>query len=154
MVVTLALMAYGLRASEQSNSDVDEILELHRALLESHIRYDVDGVLAAEAEQIVLVSRGEVEFPTKAERFYRFERYLKSVEFEEYRDLISPIVRVSDDGTLGWLIAQVKIAGTRTSGDGEQTPVDAIWAWIELYEKHEGSWIRIGEVSSFKSPNH
>ncbi|UCC48977.1 MAG: hypothetical protein JSV41_02035 [Gemmatimonadota bacterium] len=153
IVVTLALVAYGLRVGEQSNSDVEEILKLHEALLESHIRYDVDGVLAAESEQLVVVSRGEVEFPTREERFHQFERYFESVEFEQYRDLIGPIVRVSDDRTLGWLIAQVKIAGRQTSSDGEQVPIDAIWAWIELYEKHDGRWSRIGEVSSVRPPN-
>ena len=153
IVMTLALMAYGLRASEQSNSDMEEILKLHQALLESHIRSDVDGVLAAESEQLVVVSGGKVEFPTKAERFHQFERYLNSVEFDEYRDLVSPIVRVSDDRTLGWLIAQVKIAGRQTTSDGEQIPVDAIWAWIELYEKHDSRWIRVGEVSNVKPAN-
>jgi len=108
MVVTPALFACALRAGDQSNDDADAILRLHQELLDSHIRHDVAGVLAAESEQLVVVSRGEVHFPSRAERFNQFERYLCSVEFEEYRDLIDPMVRVSDDGTLGWLIAQAR----------------------------------------------
>ncbi len=32
--------------------------------------------------------------------------------------------------------------------DGVETPVDAIWAWIELYEKQLGTWRLIGNVSN------
>ncbi len=142
-----------LNAGEPPDSDIDQILKLHRELLESHIRYDAHGVLAAEPEEIIVVSGGEVRFPRKAERVSRYERYLENVEFTEYQDLIGPIVRVSDDGTLGWLIAQVKITGTVTDGDGEKTPIDSVWAWIELYEKRDGRWLRVGEVSNVKPPD-
>ena len=51
-------------------------------------------------------------------------------------------------GSLGWVIAEVEIKGTRTSDDGESMPVEAIWAWIELYEKREGVWKAVGNVSN------
>ncbi|UCC73976.1 MAG: hypothetical protein JSV86_05310 [Gemmatimonadota bacterium] len=153
IIVTVILTTYSLSADEQLNDDVEQILKLHRELIESHISRDVDGVLAAESEELLVVSGGEVHFRTKAERFAQFERYFRSVEFAEYRDLIDPIVRVSDDRTLGWLTAQVRIAGTQTDSAGEQNPFDMIWAWIELYEKHDGRWVRIGEVSNVKSSN-
>ena len=62
-------------------------------------------------------------------------------------DLRPPLLRVSADGNLGWLIAEVEIRGTRIV-DGVETPVDAIWAWIELYEKQSGTWRLIGNVSN------
>ena len=71
-----------------------------------------------------------------------------------YRDLIDPIVRVSKDGTSGWLIAQVEIMGTRAAGgekaNGERTRFHSVWAWIELYEKRDGRWYRVGEVSNVR----
>jgi hypothetical protein len=60
------------------------------------------------------------------------------------------VVTVSDDGTLAWLVCQVRIEGTRTPPSGEPRPVDSTWAWIELYEKREGEWVRVGNVSNMK----
>ena len=155
LVTIVAILSVMIRvplAHERSRSDAEEILTIHKNLLASHLRNDVDGVLEAEADEIMVASRGEVLFPTKVERAMQFERYLKNVQFEEYRDLISPIVRVSRDGTLGWLIAQVRIVGTRMDSGGKSIPIESTWAWIELYEKREGRWLRVGEVSNVRPP--
>jgi predicted enzyme related to lactoylglutathione lyase len=140
----------GGAADVESNADVDEILRLHREVLEAHKNDDVDLWLSARADRVTMVSRGEVLFPTKEENRPRIEAYLEAAEFEEYRDLIDPIVRVSDDGTLGWLVCQVEIVGTRANDEGERERIDSIWAWIELYEKIEGRWYRTGNVSNMK----
>ena len=127
-LVAFLLTSSVMKADEMLTGDVKEILKLHKGVLESHIGNDVNGILASESEQIVVVSRGEVQFPSRSERVKQFKQYLKGVEFEEYRDLISPIVRVSDDGTLGWLITQVKITGTHNNSDGKQIPFESIWS--------------------------
>lgn len=67
-IVTSALCAFSLQAGDHSKSDVDDILELHNKLLESHRKRNAGGVVESESEQIVVVSRGEVQFPTKTER--------------------------------------------------------------------------------------
>jgi ketosteroid isomerase-like protein len=131
-------------------SDVEAILKMHKDVIDAHKNNDVDALFAIEAEEIVRVSRGEVLYPSKKDRFARFKWYFEHTEFEEYRDLVEPIVRVSEDGTLGWLIAQVKIVGTQTDDDGEQSRIDSVWAWIELYEKKNGRWYRTGDVSNLR----
>lgn len=133
-----------------SNEDVDEILKLHRDVLESHMNDDVAKWLSAESDRVTLVSRGEVSFPTKDERRPGIKAYLEAAEFEKYRDVIDPIVRVSDDGTMGWLVCQVEIVGTRDGAEGMPERIDSVWAWIELYEKIEGRWYRTGNVSNEK----
>ena len=85
-----------------------------------------------------------------AQRVPQFEEYLQNTEFDEYRDLIDPIVRVSADGTLGWLICQVEMVGTYKGMSGDDAKLDAVWAWVELYEKRDGRWLRVGEVSNVR----
>lgn len=152
LVIVLAFVtpAFSTDADEKRNQDVEEILRLHNELIEAHKVGDVDKLLAPEPEQIITVNRGEVLFENKSERIPQFKQYLEDTEFSAYRDLIDPLVRVSKDGTLGWLIAQVKIAGTRTYDVGESKSFDNVWAWIELYEKKNGRWYRIGDVSNVK----
>jgi hypothetical protein len=149
-ILVFAFAVSGFSARGISDGVGQELLRLHRELIEAHKEKDVERLLAAERNDIIQVSRGEVLFPKKSERVQSFSEYLDDVEFQEYRDLIEPIVRVSDDGTLGWLIAQVKIAGTRSGGEGERVRFESVWAWIELYEKREGRWRRIGEVSNLR----
>lgn len=142
-----------LEASERTSGHADEILKIHEALLASHLQNSAEGVLADEADEIVVVTRGEVLFATKKDRTRQFADYLACSKFEQYRDLITPIVRVSEDGTMAWLIAQVQIVGVQTVGDDERVPIESTWAWIELYEKRDGRWVRVGEVSSIKPPD-
>lgn len=146
-------LGFGAAVSGQSDKDAEEILRLHRDLIDAHKGKDVSKLLAPEPDRVFSVSRGEVIYQTKAERISQFTRYLESTEFEEYRDLIDPIIHVSDDGTLGWLIAQVKVAGTRTVDGGADQSFESVWAWIELFEKRDGRWYRIGDVSNVRPDN-
>jgi hypothetical protein len=63
---------------------------------------------------------------------------------------VEPVVTVSADGTLGWVVVQVQARGVQTSKPGETQPLQFVSAWIELYAKREGRWYRVGNVSNFK----
>jgi hypothetical protein len=76
--------------------------------------------------------------------------YLKATNFRQYRDEVPPVVNVSQDETLGWVIAQVYAQGEQATSDGQVSPIQFISAWIELYEKRDGRWLRTGNVSNFK----
>ena len=69
-----------------------------------------------------------------------------------YRDRVPPIVQVSADGSLGWVIAQVEAKGEQTAPDGTVETLEFVSAWIELYEQRGGKWFRTGNVSNFKEP--
>ncbi len=147
---TAHLSVSAIEARERSSDRTAEILKIHQDLLASHLRNDAGGVLSAEADTIVIVSRGEICHAAKEARTREFSEYLSRTEFEEYRDVIDPIVHVSDDGRTGWLLAQVRIAGSRIGADGARKPFESTWAWIELYERQDGRWRRVGEVSCEK----
>lgn len=149
-IAVLFLAAFAASAGSRVGDDTQALLDLHKQLIDAHKKGDVNGVLGPEDERIVMVSRGEVRYATKKERVPEFEKYLARTEFKEYNDLIDPIVSISKDGTMGWVIAQVKIAGTQTGDHGEHIAFESVWAWIELYEKKDDRWRRVGEVSNMK----
>ncbi len=86
-------------------------------------------------------------------------------EFSTYRDLAPPIVRLADDLSQGWLMAQVEVAGTQRTAAGEET-FRSVWAWVELFERDEdgtwsgaaierdedGTWLWVGNVSNAQPP--
>ena len=127
-----------------------KLLALHEEAMRAHRESNAELLLRAEAPDYVLANRGQITQPTLDVRRARFQQYLGTTRFTEYIDLVPPVVRVSNDGNLGWVIVQVRAAGVQTTQDGGSQALAFESAWIELYERREGTWYRVGNVSNFK----
>jgi len=152
-VSTLPLMAAmaTLTVAVPAHPDSQALLRLHQAAIQAHLDQDVEALLEDESDDYVVASRGQVTHPTKQERRDRLGPYLAATEFSVYRDEIEPVVTVSQDGTLGWVIVRIYARGTQSSPDGKAQPVEFRSAWVELYEKRNGRWLRVGNVSNFET---
>ena len=135
-----------LLAAPPATGDAARLLELHGKVIRAHFERKPELLMEDEAEVNVVANRGEITRPTLPERRARFTAYFKDTAFEEYQDLAEPLVTVSADGTLGWVIVQVHARGTRAGGE----KVDFVSAWVELYQKRDGRWWRVGNISNFK----
>jgi len=124
------------------------LLALHEEAMEAHRKSDIELLLRTDSDDFVLVNRGEISHPSMAERSQVLGEYLRRVHFAEYVDTATPVVHVSADGGTGWVIAQVRARGTEVTGAGRSVQFES--AWIELYEKLDGRWRRVGNVSNFK----
>jgi hypothetical protein len=144
-----ALLAFYAGLSPASVADTEQILALHEKVLEAHRRNDVDMLMEDAAVDYILVTNGEVIYPTVDERKLRFGEYFAVTTFDKYEDSIAPIVKVSADGSMAWLIARVSVEAVQDVG-GEDQPLAFISAWIELYEKRAGRWIQTGNLSNFR----
>jgi hypothetical protein len=151
LLVSLGIALAAAPALAAKRSAEQELLDLHRGVLEAHLKSDVDALLAPESDDYLSVNRGEISRPTKRERADRLGPYLRSTRFEVYEDMVPPVVTVSPDQKLGWVAVQVRARGVQAKPDGTQAPVEFQSAWIELYEKRSGRWVRTGNVSNFKS---
>jgi hypothetical protein len=127
-----------------------ELLALHEEAMRAHRESNVDLLLRSEAPDFISANRGQITQPTLDARRAGLRQYLGTTRFTEYIDLVPPVVRVSNDGSLGWVIVQVRGAGAQTTQDGGSQPLAFESAWIELYERRGGSWYRVGNVSNFK----
>ncbi len=149
LLIQLAVVAsIGCATNKDREADIAALEAMHAGVLEAHRSGDIGAWMAQEADTVVSANRGVISFSSHEERRTRRERYLNTTTFDVYRDLRPPIVMVSEDGTLGWVIAEVEMKGTASSAGGARTPVEAIWAWIELYEKRAGVWKAVGNVSN------
>jgi hypothetical protein len=148
--VVALLLFLGGGALCSAGGDAETLAALHAKVIEAHRANDVEMLLEDESEDYVVASRGEISGPSIAERRERLGSYLGRTTFREYRDLVEPVVRVSADGTLGWVVVQVHVEGEQRGSDGEVSPLEFTSAWIELYEKRDGRWLRVGNVSNFK----
>lgn len=152
MLAHLFIMA---ALASQPLCDTDEasirLGEMHAELLAIHLNDDVPSWMEMETETLVVGSRGQVVVsgPDRAEQR---RTYLAATEFDYYRDMVPPIIAVSQDCSLGWVIAQVQASGTIRSEAGVPSDLGFQAAWVELYELRDGAWRLTGNVSNFVSP--
>jgi hypothetical protein len=143
------LLAPSLPADSPAR-DAQVLRSLHDKAIRAHKESNAALLVEDQAPDMVIVNRGEVTRPTLDERRAGFGSYLGRTVFSEYRDLAEPIVKVSDDGTLGWVIVQVTARGIQSTEGGEKQPIEFVSAWIELYGKRNGRWYGVGNVSNFR----
>jgi len=126
-----------------------ELRSFHLDLIKAHLEKDLDFFVKDISDDYFSVSGAEIRHPSRTEILDRFDYYLGRTTFKEYRDLEEPLIRISRDGSLGWSIVRVKIAGDQEQPDGSTADLDFTCAWITLFERQGDKWIRMGEVSSF-----
>lgn len=139
------------RAPDEVLSEEQRLLRAHRRIMDSHFFERIEDMAGLQGDSIVVVSRGEIFQVSGKDSEARLASNYKNRNHFIYDDMVRPIVQVSDDGTLGWVIVQVKAFGERYAPDGSLSgPLDFVCAWIELYQKDDGQWRSVGNVSNFK----
>lgn len=146
----LVAMLIGCQSGPDKEALKSEILTHHQKTIDAHWNKDVGFIVQDLSEDYFSVSDGEIRRPTKDEIRSTFDNYLHNTTFSEYRNLQEPIIGISRDGSMAWSLVQVKVAGKRTMDDGNERDLDFTCAWITLYERQDDTWIRLGEVSTFK----
>lgn len=139
------------RAPEAVLTDEQHLLRLHRASMDAHFFEEASVLHHVRADSVLIVTEGTVQRMAGTTMDATMERIMASREHVVYDDLIRPIVKVSADGTLGWVTAQVLVRGVRLDEDGQPTgPLAFVSAWISLFEKIDGQWRFVGNVSNFQ----
>ena len=132
-------------------TDEQQLLRLHRIGMDDHFFERIEGLQSVRDTSFLLANRGEVSEISQEEFDFAMGSIMNSRDHDKYDDMIRPIVKVSDDGSLGWVIVQVEVHGVMTEVPGENDPsFNFQSAWIELYEKKDGVWKMTGNVSNFK----
>ena len=149
LLLLAGVPAHAAESTRPTSADERKILALHEAGLKAHMDGDIDAFLAIQADDFLLVDRGEVSSVSKQDRRDFLGPYLASTKFEFYRDKVPPLVKVSQDGTLGWVAAQIEARGESVGPDGQARTIEAVFAWIELYERRDEEWVSIGNATSF-----
>ena len=149
MKILLSLLFYVLTfqtLAANKLSDRDLLLGKHQQIIDAHKHIGLDEWLNSGVDPYVSANRGVIKYPLAADRKIMFKSYINSTKFEYYRDMVAPIVMVSEDGTLGWVIVQVEAKGVRAEQNYQFQS-----AWVELYQKKNGQWVNVGNVSNFKA---
>jgi hypothetical protein len=121
------------------------LLEMARREIQAHLDVDADWIADTTAESFVSASSGRISRASREDVRRFFTGYLDGVTYSEYVDLEPPIVRVSDDGSMGWVLSRTRVR--RSKGGAENS---FVYAGIMTYEKKDGEWVRVANVSTFE----
>ena len=121
------------------------LLEMHRAEIRAHIERDAEALARDHGDDFVSASRGKLSRSTAEETRKFFTQYFEGATYPQYEDLEPPIIRVSDDASMAWILSRVRVR--RADSEGETA---FVYAGMMAYEKRAGRWIRVANASTFE----
>lgn len=154
--LTLALFFVPTTIFAQAQSHVDvgkekaELLRVHKADREAHLKTDVDLLQERSPEQFIAVSEGKIYRASRAEERKHFAEYFRGAKYYEWDDVEEPIIRVSKDASMAWMITRVRVRRVQKDASGAEREQKFVYAGIMTYEKKGGKWVRVANVSTFE----
>ena len=157
VTVILLVIACAVCATAQPSADLEkekaELLRLHKSGREAHFKTDVDLLLENSPEEMISVSRGKINRSSMADTRKRFMEYFRDAKYYEWDDVEEPIIRISNDASMAWMITRTKVRRVQKNADGAEKEEKFVYAGIMTYEKRDGRWVRVANVSTFETPN-
>lgn len=123
------------------------LLEIHNKDRRAHFATDVEAALASVYEPHIYVRNGVIQYLSRSDLKKTFLEYFRDTTFLEWDDLEEPIVNVSGDGTMGWMVERSRV---RRIIKGEEDERQFIYAGITVYEKRDGTWLKVANASTFE----
>ena len=139
------------RAPDSELTEAQKLMRCHRVIMDGHLFGETAGMKAQQSDTMTMINAGEIEVVLGNQPDPMIDRIMASRDYTVYDDLVRPQVKVSEDGTIGWVIAQIHAEGIRFDENGQPTvPLEFTCAWTELYEKEGEAWKMTGIISTFK----
>ena len=132
-------------ASVDLSAERDALLAIHQLEIRAHIELDANALADAQGDDFVSATRGKIRRSSAEETRKFFTDYFKGAKYLQYEDVEPPVVRVSDDGSMGWVLSRMRV---RRVDDGKESGF--VYAGMMTYEKRSGRWMRVGNASTFE----
>jgi len=129
--------------------EVQALLEMHAESRSAHFATDVEAAIANLTEEQVIVRDGAVRRMSKDDVRQTMTGYFAGATFHEWDDIEPPIVKVSGDASIAWMITNTKVRLTKTGEDGSEFEMAFVYAGILTFERRDGRWVRTTNVSTF-----
>jgi ketosteroid isomerase-like protein len=151
-ITTIVLVAGCSRAQEpestQERAKLEEILESQRT---AHLELDADRLVEHVAERLVSVDRGVITTQTRDEVRAMFASYFQGATYFAWEDLEPPLIEISADGSLAWVVRRVEADREEPDGAGGRRRRRLVSAFTSTFEKVNGRW-RMTTVTSTFAP--
>lgn len=150
-LLMLAPFLYGCGPTVDLEAEYAELMRIHELNRDAHLGKDASRIAALISDDFLNIARGEIRHQTQDEMIARLQPYLDRSTFLEWDDIEDPVIRISDDGSMAFVVILKSVRLTQQDENGETVEGHSIFAWTETYEKREGDW-RLTTVTSTDKP--
>jgi hypothetical protein len=133
-----------------SEQEKARLLHLHESALRAHLENDAKAFLAQYASEWYDVRNAGVRLRTKEEAFPSIERYFKRTHFSDISEIGAPIIHLSTDASMAWVVGAIQVRATQDGSDEQEQDFSFQCAFVSIFEKHEGEWAQVVDASSFQ----
>jgi hypothetical protein len=148
LLVPMTLVLNAPEGAASSDDARETLLDLHKASLQAHFDGNWQWFAAHQADDFVMAYDGLLMRPSREESDAMFRHYFSTTTFKTYDDVTEPLIHVSEDGTLGTVLVQVRVVGVSNEGEENEQRLDATWAWINTWGKTKEGWRLLSNVSN------
>jgi len=131
---------------------VKELLQLQQQGRAAHFGKDAKLLVSVFADDFINIGAGKITRPTREESRNRLQAYFDRSHFWEWDDISPPVIRVSQDASMAYVLVHKRVRLTAKNEQGETEEQTTIFAWMETYEKQEGKWVLTAVASTNEPP--
>jgi ketosteroid isomerase-like protein len=135
--------------TQDDHATLRRLLDQERA---AHIRRDAPMLVALFADDFINVAAGRITRPTRTESLAGFQAYFDRSEFLAWDDIEPPLLRISSDGSMAYVIVRKRVHLISTAADGRREEQETIFAWMEAWERLSTEWA-LKAVASTNEPD-
>ncbi|MBI4750047.1 MAG: nuclear transport factor 2 family protein [Acidobacteria bacterium] len=154
ILMVLILVGTGVAGFAQHkprlDREIEALLQVHKKDRQAHFETDARKLIEHAGDEFIAVSNGTIQRSTRADVLKMFEEYFKNARYFEWDDVEPPIVQVSNDASMAWMIVRTRVRRTQKQADGSDKERSFVYAGIMTYEKKNGKWVRVANVSTFE----
>lgn len=127
----------------------DALLEILRSDRQAHLTTDASMISSHVADSLVEVYAGELRSLSRAEVESSFRAQFEGATYELWEDLEPPIIRISADATMAWVVRKVGVRRRAPDATGTAVSQEFTSAYTATYEKQAGGWRMTSVTSTF-----
>jgi sulfatase modifying factor 1 len=135
--------------SPVQSEDVNEILRMHYRDRAAHFNRDAAYIFSNFADEYFSIGNGRLNVPDREAGRKRLQAYFDASTFIEWDDVTPPVIRISDDGSMAYVLVHKRVR-LLDKNDGGKEEIE-IFAWNMTMRKIGGKW-RVTSTTSTRTP--
>lgn len=147
----LLLALAGVSCSRQNDLEaLRRILDEDR---QAHLQTDASLLASHLADTLLSVDDGTISRLARADVEARFRAYFAGASYHTWDDVSEPIVRLSSDRDMAWVVRQVRVDREQPGLGPHPARRQFVSAWTATYERQGGPWRMTSVTSTFLRPS-
>ena len=137
--LAIVLLAFStLAVAADPGADRAALLKSHTEDRDGHLKGDASLITAHFASSFEEVVGGRVHEMSRDAARQQIGEYLKTVKYTAWDDATDPIIKISPDGQMAWMLVQTKVeVAPADQPDAKRSFMNSA---IQTYEKGPNGW--------------